>query len=173
MEKLKERLNTLRTEADEANVRADGAEQDLKRSEQQIANKEHELTSVKNKVVLLEGDLARAESRIQQLHKFSGGNNSNKRPSQTQQQALLASDPDTLNKKIEDLEQSIDNQENRLKQLNDQIREFEVTAETNERRAAQLESETHLLRQKYEEAKKQYEATKAELDHTLKQMEDF
>lgn len=39
MEKLKERLNTLRTEADEANVRADGAEQDLKRSEQQIANK--------------------------------------------------------------------------------------------------------------------------------------
>jgi FtsZ-binding cell division protein ZapB len=39
MDKLKEKLNTLRQEADEAIARADATETDLKRVETSIANK--------------------------------------------------------------------------------------------------------------------------------------
>ncbi|KAJ1502043.1 hypothetical protein HMI54_009384 [Coelomomyces lativittatus] len=67
MDKVKEKVNALRTEADDANRRAEDAEMHLKKSKELLAMKENEVNTLNNKIALLQLDLERAEKRIDQV----------------------------------------------------------------------------------------------------------
>jgi tropomyosin len=118
-----------------------------------------EILSVKNKVTLLEQDLARTQARFAQVKGNSQGGDS--------------ASADELQRRIEQLEADTDQAENRLKETNDKIRNLEVVSEQHERKAVLLENEKNFLKLKYEETKKKYEETKKELEETLKSFEDL
>jgi hypothetical protein len=86
MDKLKEKLNNMRTEAEAAHDRADQAEAELREYEslltakgmvysQSIGSiyikhqmyKDAEILGLKNRTILLEGDLQRQNGRIEQV----------------------------------------------------------------------------------------------------------
>jgi len=59
-DKIKEKLNSLRTEADNAVLRAEEAEAKNKKYEQVLLEKEQEITSLQHKLSLLDGELEKA-----------------------------------------------------------------------------------------------------------------
>ncbi|KAF9346171.1 hypothetical protein BGX34_004131 [Mortierella sp. NVP85] len=64
MDKFKEKLAALREEVNVANARADGFEAENKKLQDELITKDHEITSLKNKVARVEADLEKAENRI-------------------------------------------------------------------------------------------------------------
>ncbi|KAF9976899.1 hypothetical protein BGZ73_007516 [Actinomortierella ambigua] len=62
MDKFKEKLASLRIEADTANARADEIANKLKDSESRVAAMEQEEISLKNRIQLLEAQLEKTES---------------------------------------------------------------------------------------------------------------
>lgn len=62
-----QKLTALREEVNAANARADAAEGDAKRLQDELIQKDHEITSLKNKLILNEHELERAESRIKEV----------------------------------------------------------------------------------------------------------
>lgn len=57
MDKFKEKIGALRIEADSANARALEAEEQSKKLNQQLSQKDNEILSLSNKVSLLSKDL--------------------------------------------------------------------------------------------------------------------
>lgn len=127
---------------------------------------------MKNKTVLLEGELQRAQVRIQQLQKQSA-NNSPMSPQSAVSPGNEDLTHDQLQDKIGKLEQELDEQDLKHKQLQERLRNLETGVEGQERRVNQMESEATQLRNRYQEAKRGYEQVKAELDATMKQFEEF
>ncbi|KAF9967112.1 hypothetical protein BGZ70_000087 [Mortierella alpina] len=64
MDKFKEKLASLREEVNAANAKADEAELKVKELQEDQTKKDHEITSLKNKLTLVEADLEKAENTI-------------------------------------------------------------------------------------------------------------
>ncbi|KAF9207999.1 hypothetical protein BGZ49_010030, partial [Haplosporangium sp. Z 27] len=64
MDKFKEKLAALREEVNIATARADTAEAEVKRLQDEQIQKDHEITSLKNKLQLTEAELEKAENKM-------------------------------------------------------------------------------------------------------------
>ncbi|KAI0693172.1 tropomyosin [Cerioporus squamosus] len=144
MEKIKERLQSLRAEADNAVARAEEAEAKNKKYEQLLLEKDQEITSLQHKISVLDADLEKAEGKLADLKS-------------AQEDA-----------KIQLLEEELDAADKNLKEAMDKLRQVDVKAEHFERQVTRLEQERDQWEKKYEE---KYRESKRELDELVATME--
>ncbi|KAJ3216306.1 hypothetical protein HDU67_009657 [Dinochytrium kinnereticum] len=157
MDKIKE----LRIESDASNSRAEKAEGEVKDLKAQLAKSETEVQNLKNKITLLEMDLERTEKRVEEvkLRKVEGDKEE--------------SEIDALKRKVNRLESELEEKEKGWREATDKARALEVHAEHHERKAKQVDNEKMDLEKKYEDLLAQYNGVKAELESTLKSLEDL
>ncbi|KAH9935914.1 tropomyosin [Epithele typhae] len=159
MEKIKERLQTLRTEVDNAVARAEEAEAKNKRLEQMLLEKDQDITSLQHKVSVAETDLEKAESKLADLKHAQEDGETSKTANEG------------LQRKIQLLEEELDAADKNLKEAMDKLRQVDVKAEHYERQVTRLEGERDAWEKKYEEAQAKYQDSKRELDELVATME--
>ncbi|KAJ3060543.1 hypothetical protein HDU98_003502 [Podochytrium sp. JEL0797] len=161
MDKIKEKLEKLRIESEGNHSRAERAEQEVKDLKAEVARKETDVQNLNNKIKLLQMDLERTEKRVEEvkLKKADG----DKEDSQIE----------VLTRKVQMLEHSLEEREKSWREATDKARSLEVHSEHHERKAKQIDSEKVDLEKKYEELQGKYNAVKAELESTLKSLEDM
>ncbi|CAO1631346.1 unnamed protein product [Parajaminaea phylloscopi] len=161
MDRIKEKLNSLRQEADAALERAEDAEAKNKRLEHELLQKEQEIASLSHKNDLLEQNLDKADAKLTE-HK-----------SAAEAHAGSQDTADTLQRKIALLEEELDNAEKNLRETTEKLRQVDVKAEHFERQVARVEQERDNWEKKYEDAEQKYIASKKELDEVVLQMESL
>ncbi|KAH9821734.1 actin lateral binding protein [Melampsora americana] len=159
MDKIKEKLATLRAEADAAIERAEAAEAKNKKLELETMNKDQELISLQHKVSNLEADLEIAEKKITDAKTAREEEETNR------------STNENLNRKIALLESELDNAEKNLRETTDKLRQVDVKAEHFERQVQRIEAERDSWEKKWEETQEKYVASKRELEEVVQQME--
>jgi len=158
-EKIKEKLNNLRLEADHAIERAEASEAKNKKLEQLLLEKEQEITSLQHKLSVIDQDLEKAESKLEDAKRENMDNSASKTTSEG------------LQRKIQLLEEELDAAEKNAKDTVEKLRQVDVKAEHFERQVQRLEQERDAWEKKYEDAEAKYQASKKELDELVLQME--
>ncbi|KAK9718826.1 tropomyosin-2 [Basidiobolus ranarum] len=161
MEKFKEKLNALRAEVDLANARADEAESSLKKLNDSQNDRDQEIIGLQNKIQLLEEELEKAEGKLQDAKVLKEEDEQNRNYGEN------------LLKKINLLEVQLETTENNLRETTEKLRQVDLKAEQAERRVQQLETEKVEMEGKLESLEEQYRNVKAELDETLKSLEEL
>ncbi|KAG0279999.1 hypothetical protein BGZ95_011585 [Linnemannia exigua] len=161
MDKFKEKLASLREEVNAADARASAAEAAVKTLQDEQTQKDHEITSLKNKLILVEGDLEKAENRMAEakLNLDEG------ETSKTVGEGLA--------RKVSLLEAELDSAERNLRETTEKLRQMDIKAEHFERKVQQLENERDTYERKVEDLTTKYNGIKLELDETLKSLEDM
>lgn len=161
MDKFKEKLNTLRIEAETATARAIDAEQQCKKLQEALQCKENEILSWQNKATLLTQELERAEERIVQVKV------------QRQENDAAQSQSESFTRKIALLENDLEVAQRNYKDCSEKVRNLELISEQSERRAARLEAEKNELESKLDDINQKYIVVKKELDDTLKSISEL
>ncbi|KAJ6614157.1 tropomyosin [Mycena sp. CBHHK59/15] len=158
-DRIREKMNQLRIEADVAVARAEDAEAKNKKYEQMLLDKDHEITSLQVKLSHLDADLEKAESSIadSKVAREEG------ETSKTTNEGLV--------RKIQLLEEELDAAEKNVKETVEKLRQVDVKAEHFERQVQRVEQERDMWEKKYEEAQTKYRESKAELDELVATME--
>ncbi|PCH44284.1 hypothetical protein WOLCODRAFT_26668 [Wolfiporia cocos MD-104 SS10] len=159
MERIKERLQALRGEADSAVARAEEAEAKNKKLEQLLLEKDQEITSLQHKLSVMDGDLEKAESKLSAAKAAQEEGDQSKTMNEG------------LQRKIQLLEEELDAADKNLKDAMEKLRQVDVKAEHFERQVQRLEQERDQWEKKYEEAQTKYRESKAELDELVTNME--
>ncbi|PFH51943.1 hypothetical protein AMATHDRAFT_74632 [Amanita thiersii Skay4041] len=161
MERIKEKMNQLRVEADNAVTRAEEAEAKNKKYEQHLLEKEQEITSLQHRLGVLEGDLEKAENKLAESKAAADENQSSKMTNEG------------LTRKIQLLEEELDNAEKNAKETLEKLRLVDVKAEHYERQVQRLEQERDAWEHKYEEAMAKYNKAQQDLDDLAKSLQDL
>ena len=161
MDRLKEKITSLKLEADTNNERATAAEAKLKQSQDQLRENEQALITATNKQRLLEQELSRLEGRLQDAQ------------GKASQQANNDQEIDNLKRKIKLLEQESSQKESQLQSTTAKLHEVEGKAQDFERKALSLDAFKLDLEKKNADLEAKYLQTKQDLEHTLATLEDF
>ncbi|KAI8803802.1 tropomyosin [Cladochytrium replicatum] len=161
MDKIKEKLEKLRIESDTHLARADKAEQESKQLKAELQKRDNDVQNLTNKVTLLQQDLERAEKRIDEVKLRKG--EADKEDAQIE----------ALQRKVTMLEHHLEEKEKGWREATDKARQYEMSAEQFERKSKQLDGEKLDLEKKLEEMTAKYNVVKAELESTLKGLEDL
>ncbi|KAF9146511.1 hypothetical protein BGX30_014576 [Mortierella sp. GBA39] len=161
MDKFKEKLAALREEVNAADARALEAESKAKLLSDEQIQKDHEITSLKNKLNLVESDLEKAENRIAEAKLNLDEGETSKTVGET------------LARKVSLLESELDNAERNLRETTEKLRQMDIKAEHFERKVQQLENERDTYERKVEDLTTKYNGIKLELDDTLKSLDDL
>ncbi|GAA98397.1 hypothetical protein E5Q_05083 [Mixia osmundae IAM 14324] len=140
MDKIKEKLASLRAEADANAERAEAAEAKNKTLEQEALQKDQQIASLNHKVQTLEADLDKIEAKV-------GDHKKAVEESETHKSAS-----ENLQRKIQLLEEELDHSEKNLKETTEKLRQIDVKAEHFERQVLRAEQERDSWEQKYEES---------------------
>jgi len=152
MDRIKERLNALRIEADEAGAKVEELQKSVKVLEQENLQKEHEITSLTHKNNQLEADVEKLEGQIKDA-KVLGDEG-------TQH----ATQNETLQRRLQLLEEEAEEADKNLRETNDKLRQTDVKAGHFERKVQALEAERDNWETKYEEMAKKYADVQKELE---------
>ncbi|KAJ7742788.1 tropomyosin [Mycena metata] len=158
-DRIRDKMSQLRAEADAATLRAEEADGKNKKLEQQLLEKDHEITSLQVKLEHLDGELAKAESSIQESKADREAGETSKMTNEG------------LVRKIQLLEEELDAAEKNVKETVEKLRQVDVKAEHFERQVQRVEQERDQWEKKYEDSQAKYQASKAELDELVRTME--
>ncbi|KAI0285952.1 tropomyosin [Russula aff. rugulosa BPL654] len=159
MEKIREKLAALRAEADASVERAEAAEAKNKELEQALLGKDQEIISLNHRLNVTDGSLHDSEETLAKtksaLEEAEHGKATN----------------DSLNRKVELLEDELDTAEKNLKETVDKLRQVDIKAEHFERQVQRVEQERDDWIRRYEEMEAKHSKAKAELDELVANME--
>ncbi|KAJ6582098.1 tropomyosin [Mycena capillaripes] len=158
-DRIREKMNQLRIEADNAIARAEEAEAKNKKLEQELLEKGHEITSLQVKLENLDGQLEKAEHTLADSKADREAGETSKMTNEG------------LVRKIQLLEEELDAAEKNVKETVEKLRQVDVKAEHFERQVQRVEQERDQWEKKYEEAQAKYRESKAELDELVLTME--
>ncbi|KAI8990262.1 X-domain of DnaJ-containing-domain-containing protein [Pilobolus umbonatus] len=128
MEKFREKIASVRAEADAAKAKADEAEAKYKELEQMQVHQEHEISSLTNQNKFLEEKLEEATLKVDSLKVLE------------EEEESLRKENDAAHRKITLLEHELENSEKALRETTKNFREADVKAEYFERKVQQLEN---------------------------------
>ncbi|KAG8220843.1 tropomyosin like-domain-containing protein [Butyriboletus roseoflavus] len=154
-----QKMNAIRAEADNAVTRAEVAEVKNKQLEQQLLEKEQNITSLNVQIARIEKELEATEEKLTQAKSAQEDGEHSKTTN------------DSLARKIVLLEEELDAAEKNVKETTEKLRQVDVKAEHFERQVQRAEQERDQWEQKYEEILAKYKASQAELDELMKSME--
>ncbi|EIE88611.1 hypothetical protein RO3G_13322 [Rhizopus delemar RA 99-880] len=152
MEKFREKIASIRAEADAANARADEYEKKYKELEQIQMQQEHEIIALTNQNKHLEEDLHTAQEKIESLKAIE------------EEDDDLKKENDAAQRKITLLEQELEKSEKAVREATKNFREADVKAEHFERKVQQLESLSFDQEKKVEELKAKIIELQSQLD---------
>ncbi|KAJ5558732.1 Tropomyosin [Penicillium sp. DV-2018c] len=161
MDKIKERMVALRAEADEAHELVDELKAKVKALEQENLSKEQEITSLNHRNSLLEEEVEKAEAALKEAKEAA----SQSLQHDTQNEALQ--------RRVQLLEEEAEENDRALRETNEKLRQTDIKAGHFERKVQALEDQHSKLEQRYEEAIKEHQAVKKELDDLASQMADI
>ncbi|CAG7948118.1 unnamed protein product [Penicillium nalgiovense] len=161
MDKIKERMVTLRAEADEAHELVDELKAKVKTLEQENLSKEQEITSLNHRNQLLEEEVEKAEAALKEAKDAA----SQSLQHDTQNEALQ--------RRVQLLEEEAEENDKTLRETNEKLRQTDIKAGHYERKVQALEDQHAKLEQRYEDAIKEHSAVKKELDDLASQMADI
>jgi len=152
-------MNTLRAEADAAADRAEAAEAKNKKYEQELLMRDQEIQSLTHQMTLREAEIEKLEGHVS-----------------TAKQAKEAGDQsrtesENLQRKIQLLEEELDQAEKNAKETVEKLRQVDVKAEHFERQVVRLEQERDEWEKKYEEVRGKYQKSQDELEALSREME--
>jgi len=159
MDRIKEKLTSLRVEADNAVARAEEAEAKNKKYEQLLLEKDQEIGSLTHRLSTLDSELEKTEAKLAELKSAREEGETSK----TTNEGLV--------RKIQLLEEELDAAEKNVKETVEKLRQVDVKAEHFERQVQRVEQERDQWEKKYEEAQERYRHSKAELDELVANME--
>ncbi|KIY66862.1 hypothetical protein CYLTODRAFT_423062 [Cylindrobasidium torrendii FP15055 ss-10] len=158
-DKIREKLQNLRAEADNAIQRADEAEAQNKKYEQLLLEKDQEITSLQHKLGVLDGELEKAEGKVTEYKSVQEEGEHSK----TTNEALI--------RKIQLLEEELDAAEKNVKETVEKLRQVDVKAEHFERQVSRLEQERDAIEKKLEDEHNKFLKSKQELDDLASTLE--
>ncbi|CAP95349.1 hypothetical protein N7519_005614 [Penicillium mononematosum] len=161
MDKIKERMVSLRAEADEAHELVDELKAKVKTLEQENLSKEQEITSLNHRNQLLEEEVEKAEAALKEAKDAA----SQSLQHDTQNEALQ--------RRVQLLEEEAEENDKTLRETNEKLRQTDIKAGHYERKVQALEDQHAKLEQRYEDAIKEHSAVKKELDDLASQMADI
>ncbi|PVV01274.1 hypothetical protein BB560_004313 [Smittium megazygosporum] len=161
MDKLKDKINSIRLEAEAASARADAAEAALKQLNDQQVEREQEIISLQNRIAMLEEEIERKDERIVEIKQLADDHETSK------------SAGDVLTKRIDMLEEKLETSESELQQTKEKLRNLDVKSENLERTVAQMEADKAAQEARYEELNEKYLKIKEEHEETLKALEEL
>jgi len=161
MEQIRQKLATLRAEADRAVDRAEEAEAKNKKYEQELLMKDQEIQSLQHKLGVAEASLDKADAKLLDLKTAADDSAHGKTTSEG------------LQRKVALLEEELDASEKHVKETVEKLRQVDVKAEHFERQVQRLEQERDQWEKKYEEAQEKYRESKKELDELVRTMGDI
>ncbi|KAJ2374542.1 tropomyosin-2 [Coemansia sp. RSA 2611] len=158
MDKLRDKINSLRAEAEAANGRADTAEDALKKFSILQTEREQELVSLQNRIALLEAEADRRDAQLSEAKQI-----------QKDSEATL-NQSDVLVRKVDTLEDKLDSAET---QLRDALEKLDLENEKLQRTLVQYEKDKERMELKYETLLKDFGDAKDELERTLNSLSDL
>ncbi|KAJ2018284.1 tropomyosin-2 [Coemansia sp. RSA 376] len=161
MDKLRDKINSLRAEAEAANERADTAEDALKKFSNQQTEREQELVSLQNRIALLEAEADRRDAQLSEAKQL-----------QKDSEATL-NQSDVLVRKVDTLEDKLDSTETQLRDALENARRLDLENEKLQRTIIQHEKDKERLELKYENLHKDFAEAKDELERTLNSLSDL
>ncbi|RDB23365.1 Tropomyosin-2 [Hypsizygus marmoreus] len=160
-ERIREKMNQLRVEADNAVTRAEEAEAKNKNYEQLLLEKDQEITSLQHRLGVLDAELEKAEATITE----------SKAAREEGEHSKMTNEG--LTRKIQLLEEELDAAEKNVKETVEKLRQVDVKAEHFERQVQRVEQERDLWEKKYEESVEKYRKSQAELAELEASMQDL
>ncbi|KAJ5683074.1 hypothetical protein N7462_006239 [Penicillium macrosclerotiorum] len=175
MDKIKERMNALRVEADEAHDQVEELKAKVKTLEQENLSKEQEITSLNHRNQLLEEEVEKAETSLKEAKDAAN------------QSAQHDTQNEALQRRVQLLEEEAEENDRTLRETNEKydpipfmylkklqltcviarLRQTDVKAGHYERKVQALETERDQWESKYEEMAKKH----AELQKDLHELE--
>ncbi|KAL5512989.1 TPM2 [Sanghuangporus vaninii] len=160
-DRIKERLQTLRAEADAATERAEGAEARNKKYEQILLEKDQEITSLNHKLGVLDAQLEATEAKLAEAKAAK------------EEGELSKTTNEGLQRKIQLLEDELDAAERNAKETMEKLRQVDIKADHFERQTQNLQREILEWEQKYEASQEKFRKAQAELDELVQSMENL
>lgn len=161
MDQIKQKLSSLRAEADHAVTRAEDAEAKNKKFELELLQKDQEIASLTHKLGVLEEDLDKAEHTVAELKQSTAEGEAGR------------STNEKLTRKIQLLEEELDTSEKNVKETVERLRQVDVKAEHFERQVQRLEAERDSWEKKCEDVQALYQASKKDLDDLVRSMQEI
>ncbi|KAJ2003467.1 tropomyosin-2 [Coemansia thaxteri] len=161
MDKFREKLQTLRAEAEVANERADAAEYALKQLNDQQTEREQEFISLQNRIALLEAEADRRDTQLTEAKQI-----------QKDSEATL-NQSDVLVKKVDTLEEKLEKAENQLREALDDVRKLDLENEKLQRCITQHEKDKEAHEARYDELNDKYVTIKSELEETMRTLDEI
>ncbi|GES63052.1 tropomyosin [Aspergillus terreus] len=177
MDKIKERMNTLRLEAEEAHEKVEELKAKVKTLEQENLSKEQEITSLNHRNQLLEGEVEKLETALKEAKDAAN------------QSAQHDTQNEALQRRLQVLEEEAEEADRNLREVNEKytslprlpnapiklliqvlpnrLRQTDVKAGHYERKVQALEAARDQWESKYEEMAKKH----AELQKDLHDLE--
>ncbi|CAN8095949.1 unnamed protein product [Discula destructiva] len=152
MDRIKEKMNQLRLEADDSAQKVEEMSAKMKTLEQDNLAKEQEVTSLAHKNGLLESEVDKLETMIKDFKKAAEDGTQH------------SSTNEALTRRLQLLEEEAEEADKTLREANEKLRQTDVKAGHFERKVQALESERDQWESKYEEMAKKYAEIKKELE---------
>jgi len=160
-DRIREKLNSLRVEADNAVLRAEEAEGKVKKLEQLLLEKDQDITSLNHRLDILEQENQATETKLVEFKQSSAEIEQTKTTNEN------------LSRKVQLLEEELDNTEKNLKETVEKLRQVDVKAEHFERQVQRAEQERDQWEKKYEELNEKYRKSQQELQELEASMQDL
>ncbi|KAF5373301.1 hypothetical protein D9615_007482 [Tricholomella constricta] len=160
-DKIREKMNQLRREADNAVTRAEEAEKKNKVLEQLLLERDQDITSLSHKLALAEEELEKAEANVAESKAFKVEGEQSKENNE----ALL--------RKVQLLEEELDAAEKNVKETVEKLRQVDVKAEHFERQVQRAEQERDTWEKRYEDALEKYNKAQQDLQELEQSMQDL
>ncbi|KAI5848672.1 tropomyosin [Morchella snyderi] len=161
MDKLRERMNTLRLETEQAQQKNEELAARVKVLEQENLTKEQEIASLTHRNSLLDGEVEKLEKQLSEAKSAADTG------------AAHGSEVDSLSRKVQLLEEEAEEADKNLRETNEKLRLTDVKAEHYERKVATVEAERDSWERKYEETCEKLKASQLELEEISKQLDSL
>lgn len=154
-----QKINGFKLEAEKWQEKADELAENIKVLQQDNDEKDNQIASLNRKNVILEEEVEKLESNLTEVKATANESHS------------LQASNENYTKKLQVLEQELDEADKNLKETTAKLRETDIRAEQLERKVTSLEAEKEEAEKKYEALAEQYNAAKGELDEITQQLE--
>ncbi|BDD55890.1 hypothetical protein MPDQ_003269 [Monascus purpureus] len=151
MDKIKERMNSLRLEADEAHEKVEELKGKVKTLEQENLAKEQEITSLNHRNQLLEAEVEKLETALKDAKDAAN------------QSAQHDTQNEALQRRLQLLEEEAEEADRTLRETNEKLRQTDVKAGHYERKVQALEADRDQWVEKFEEMAKKHSDLQKEL----------
>ncbi|KAF2657292.1 tropomyosin [Lophiostoma macrostomum CBS 122681] len=161
MERIRQRMDALRLEADDSAAKAEEYKAKVKTLDTENTQKEQEITSLTHKNQVLEAEVEKLEGQVKTFKDEAGAG------------AGASSQVEAMQRKIQVLEEEAEESDRTIRELNEKLRQTDVKSGHFERKVQALEQTRDQWETKYEEMAKKYADAQKRIDDFANELGDL